>query len=535
MSTRKGSMHLWLGDEAVAQAAIDAGISGVYAYPGTPSTEITEYIQKSAEARALGIRSAWSCNEKTAMEEALGMSFAGKRAMACMKHVGLNVAADPFMNAAITGAHGGLVVVVADDPSMHSSQNEQDSRYFGVFAQIPFFEPANQQEAYDQVREAFDLSERWGVPVLVRLTTRLAHSRANVQRRVEQPRAQNPLAFHDDPRRFVLLPAIARRNYNELLKKIGAFEGAAEKSPYNTLEEGSDRSLGIVACGIAVNYLREAYGGEACPHPVLKLSQYPAPRKALARMLERCESVLVLEDGYPLVEDLMRGVNAREGSIRGRLDGTLPRAGELDPDIVAHALGHAAPHTHEVPADVVPRPPSLCAGCPHANTYDFLREAMADHPGGRVFSDIGCYTLGALPPYEAINSCVDMGASVTMAKGAAEAGVHPSVAVIGDSTFMHSGLTGLLDIVEDKTPMTLIIADNLTTGMTGGQPVPAAGRLEEIVKGLGVAPDHVHVLVPLPGNHKANVETLRREMDYKGPSVIISRRECVVTAKARKT
>ena len=535
MSNGKRHIYLWLGDEAVAQGAVDAGISGVYAYPGTPSTEITEYIQKSAEARTLGIRSAWSCNEKTAMEEALGMSFAGKRAMVCMKHVGLNVAADPFMNAAITGAHGGLVVVAADDPSMHSSQNEQDSRFFGAFAQIPFFEPSNQQEAYDQTREAFDLSERWGVPILIRLTTRLAHSRANVQRRVEKPRAQNPLAFHEDPRRFVLLPAIARRNYAELLKKTTTFQEAAEKSPHNVLEEGPDRSLGIVACGIAVNYIREAYGSEGCPHPLLKITQYPVPRQQLARMMERCESVLVLEDGYPFVEDLMRGVNAREGAIRGRLDGTLPRAGELDPDIVAQALGHPAPQSHETPTDVVARPPSLCAGCPHANTYDFLREAMADHPGGRVFSDIGCYTLGALPPYEAINSCVDMGASVTMAKGAAEAGVHPSVAVIGDSTFMHSGLTGLVDIVEERTPMTLIIADNLTTGMTGGQPVAASGRLEDIVKGLGVKPAHVHVIVPLPANHEANVKLLRREMDYKGPSVIISRRECVVTARAKKS
>jgi len=523
--------HLWLGDEAIAQAAIDAGLSGVFAYPGTPSTEITEYIQHSAEARRLGIRSTWSCNEKTAMEEALGMSFAGRRALVCMKHVGLNVAADPFINASITGANGGLVVLAADDPSMHSSQNEQDSRFFGSFAQIPYFEPSNQQEAYDIVRDAFDVSEKHGVPVLVRVTTRLAHSRAGVVRRVETPREQNPMKFPADARRYVLLPAIARRNYAELLVKTKTFEEESERSPYNVLEDGPDRSLGIVACGIAINYVREAFRGEPCPHPVLRIGQYPAPRGLLAKLLKTCKSVLVLEDGYPLVEDLLHGVRLEEPAIRGRLDGTVPRAGELDPNIVARALGRPFVSGANVPPEAVARPPTLCAGCPHSNMFDFLQEAIAGHPKARVFSDIGCYTLGALPPYEAINSCVDMGASITMAKGAAEAGVHPAIAVIGDSTFTHSGITGLLDVVEDRTPVTVIISDNLTTGMTGGQRSPACNRLEQIVMGVGVEKDHVHILDPRPARHKSNVELLRRELDYQGPSVIISRRECVRVLK----
>ncbi len=522
--------NLWLGDEAIAQAAIDAGLSGVFAYPGTPSTEITEYIQKSPEAQERGIRARWSCNEKTAMEAALGMSFAGKRALVCMKHVGLNVASDAFMNSAITGVNGGLVVVAADDPSMHSSQNEQDSRFYGAFAQIPFFEPSSQQEAYDIVLAAFDVSERHEVPILIRLTTRMAHSRADVVRHVERPREQNPVKCPSDSRRFVLLPAIARRNYAELLGKTRIFEEESEHSAFNVLEEGGDHSVGIIACGISANYVREVYGSKI-PHPMFRLVQYPLPRRRLAALMQACKAVIVFEDGYPFVEELLRGVGGAPCAVKGRLDGTLPRAGELDPQNVARALGLVSRPAVDVPPEIVPRPPMLCPGCPHADMFDDLREAIAGHPDARVFSDIGCYTLGALPPYEAIHSCVDMGASITMAKGAAEAGVHPAVAVIGDSTFTHSGITGLLDVVEDRTAVTVIISDNLTTGMTGGQNSPAAGRLEQICAGIGVEPTHLHIIKPLPSNHSSNVALLKQELEYKGPSVIISRRPCIQTGK----
>lgn len=528
------SVHLWLGDEAIAQAAIDAGISGVYAYPGTPSSEITGYIQESEETRKRGVRSNWCCNEKTAMEAALGMSFAGKRALVCMKHVGVNVAADPFINSAITGANGGLVLVAADDPSMHSSQNEQDSRFYGMFAQVPIYEPASQQEAYDVVLEAFDVSEKFSLPIMVRITTRLAHSRADVVRRCDTPRDMNPLRLPADPRRYVLLPAIARRNYAELLSKQPAIAEEAERSPLNLWEDASDRRLGIVACGIAWNYLNEVFGG-SCPHPRLKLVRYPAPRRRLAQLMESCEEVLVLEDGYPLVEDLMRGVGFAPCKVRGRLDGTLPRAGELDPNVVGRALGKIFSPGADVPPEVAPRPPQMCAGCSHIDVYKVLQEVLADFPQGRVFSDIGCYTLGALPPFEVIHSCVDMGASITMAKGAAEAGVRPSVAVIGDSTFMHSGLTGLVDVVEDKTPVKIVISDNLVTGMTGGQPTPAAGRLEQIVAGIGVDPAHIVLLEPLASKHADNVERFRAELAYEGPSVIIARRACIQSARRAKT
>ena len=243
--------QLLLGVEAIAQGAIDSGISGVYAYPGTPSTEITEYIQNSKEAIARNVHRAWAANEKTAMESALGMSYAGKRALVCMKHVGMNVAADCFMNAAITGANGGMVVVAADDPSMHSSQNEQDSRMYGKFALIPIMEPSNQQEAYEMTRYAFDLSEQMGTPVLLRITTRLAHSRAGVETR--EAKAENEMRLPEDKRQFVLLPAIAKKRYKLLLEKQAAFEEASDNSSFNQYIDGADKSMGIVACGIGYN------------------------------------------------------------------------------------------------------------------------------------------------------------------------------------------------------------------------------------------------------------------------------------------
>lgn len=520
-----------LGDEALAQGALDAGISGFYAYPGTPSTEIMEYAQRAPDAAARGVHRSWSANEKTAFEAALGMSYAGKRALVSMKHVGLNVAADPFMNAAMTGVNGGLLVVSADDPSMHSSQNEQDSRFYGRFALIPTLEPADQQEAYDLPRYAFDLSERYGIPVLVRITTRLAHSRAPVTRR--DAIAEHPLALPKDRMQFVLLPAAARRKYAALLGKQADFEAEAEQSFLNRYEDGPDKSLGIIACGIAYNYLKENY--RTCPYPVLKIGQYPLPRKLVARLFEDCAEILVLEEGMPVVEDMLRGFPLGADNVHGRLDGRLPRTGELNPGLVGKALGlPVAGSQFSVPDVVVGRPPQLCDGCPHGDTYRALKEALESYGDGRVFSDIGCYTLGALPPLDVGNACVDMGASITMAKGAADAGLIPTVAVIGDSTFSHSGITGLLDLVNAQSPVTVIIMDNETTGMTGGQNSAAQGHYEQIAVGIGVAPEHVRVITPLPKQHAQNVATIQEELAYEGVSVIISRRECIETAKRKR-
>ena len=518
---------LLLGDEAIAQGALDAGLSGVYAYPGTPSTEITEYIQHSKEARERGVHSNWSTNEKTAMESALGMSYAGKRAMSCMKHVGLNVAADGFVNAGITGANGGLLVVVADDPSMHSSQNEQDSRFYGKFAMVPVLEPANQQECYHAAQYGFDLSEKYGTPVMIRITTRLAHSRAGVE--CADPRPENELTLPADKRQFVLLPAIARRNYQSLLGKQAAFEEEAEASSLNSYEDADDKTLGIIACGIGYNYLMENYP-EGCPHPVLKIGQYPVPRAMVKRMLTSCTRVLILEEGAPMVEEQIRGLMDETYNISGRLDGVVPRAGELNPNIVAKALAMEVQPGMPQPELVQPRPPELCKGCPHIDSYNALNEALNELEPGRVFSDIGCYTLGALAPFHSINTCVDMGASITMAKGAADAGLFPAVAVIGDSTFTHSGMTGLLDAIIENTPITVMIVDNETTGMTGGQASAARGKLEDICKGLGIPEEHILVVEPIRKNHEQNVALIKQELFHRGVSVIIERRECIQTA-----
>jgi len=520
---------LLLGDEAIGQAALDAGLSGVYAYPGTPSTEITEYIQRSKEAAEHGVRSSWAANEKTAMEGALGMSYAGKRTMVCMKHVGLNVAADAFVNSAITGTNGGLIIVVADDPSMHSSQNEQDSRFYGDFAMIPIMEPRNQQEAYDMVYNGFEISEKYKIPVMIRITTRIAHSRADIA--LKTKKEQNKGSLPQDPRQFVLLPSIARKSYSKLVNMQAAFEEEAGKSEFNKYTEGSDKSKGIIAAGIANNYVDEVFGDDL-KYSILRVGQYPLPADMVKKIYNNCETLYIFEDGYPFIEKQLRGILGND-KIRGKLDGTVLRTGELNPDEVAYAFGIKEKFDESVSDIVTNRPPALCPGCGHTDVFKALNEVMADKGAGRVFSDIGCYTLAALPPLNAINSCVDMGASVTMAKGAADAGLEHTVAFIGDSTFTHSGMTGLLDCVIDKTPVTVIISDNSTTGMTGGQKSHAEGRLFDICLGLGVEEEHIRSFNPINKNHEEAVNIIRQEVEYEGVSVIIPQRECVRTLEKK--
>ena len=532
--------HLLLGDEAIAQGAIDAGLSGVYAYPGTPSTEITEYIQLSERRKGYEAKGRifcqWATNEKTAMEGALGMSYMGKRALVCMKHVGMNVCADAFMNAAITGVNGGLVVVAADDPSMHSSQNEQDSRFYAKFAMIPCLEPSNQQEAYDMMHYAFDLSESLRTPILLRVTTRMAHSRAVVET-IDTPRAQNTLAAPENTNHFILLPAFARKNYAELVEAQAYFVQTSDESQYNTYTKGSNPKKAIVTTGIAYNYLMEVMGErcEANGESILKITQYPLPEALIEQMVaDGAEEILVMEEGQPVVEELLRGLVPSTVAVKGRLTGDLPRMGELTPDSVRDALLPNSLITispKSVPELVVGRPPALCQGCGHRDMYAALNEVAAEHEGAKIFGDIGCYTLGALSPFHAIHACVEMGASITMAKGAADAGQFPSFAVIGDSTFTHSGMTGLLDCVNSKANVVVLISDNLTTGMTGGQDSAGTGKLEAICLGLGVEPDHVRVVVPLPKHMEEIKQVLREEVAYNGTSVVIARRECIQTLK----
>lgn len=516
------SKRLLLGDEAIALGAIHAGISGVYAYPGTPSTEITEFIQ----ANAPEVRSRWCTNEKTAMEAALGMSYAGKRALVCMKHVGMNVAADAFVNSAITGVNGGVVVLAADDPSMHSSQNEQDSRFYGKFAMIPILEPSSQQEAYDMMPYAFALSEELKLPILMRVVTRLAHSRACVE--TTTPIAQNALNPDSERTHWVLLPGNARRQYASLVEKQPQLLSSAESSPYNTSCYEQKAKLGVVACGIAYNYVLENKPAKLGV-PVLKISQYPIPESAIKELAAQCDSLLIAEDGQPLVEEQVKSLLGAYYPIKGRLTGDLPRMGELTPDSVGAALSLKQEQTFAPAKNIVARPPALCQGCGHRDVYDALNKVAKEYADARIFGDIGCYTLGALPPFRAIDSCVDMGASITMAKGAADAGVHPAIAVIGDSTFTHSGMTGLLDAINDKSNITVIISDNLTTAMTGGQDSAGTNKFEAICLGLGVEPEHLHVVTPLPKNMEEITRIIRQEIDYNGVSVIIPRRECIQT------
>ena len=514
--------RLLLGDEAVALGALHAGLSGVYSYPGTPSTEVTEFIQTHAPE----VRSRWCTNEKTAMEAALGMSYAGKRALVCMKHVGMNVCADAFVNSAITGVNGGIVVLAADDPSMHSSQNEQDSRFYAQFAMVPVFEPSDQQEAYDMIREAFALSEELKLPVVFRVVTRLAHSRAAVV--TGEQDAQNVLNPSTD-RGWILLPAIARRQYLKLIDKQPLMLAASEHTIHNSLEGAG--SKGVIACGIGYNYVKESGVQDIT---LLKVSQYPLPEAQVKALAARCDSILVVEDGQPVVEQGVKALLGAGFPVEGRLTGKLPRTGELTPDNVAAALGVSAVRSFGTAQNLAPRPPQLCPGCGHRDVYAALNKVAAEYPDARIFGDIGCYTLGALPPYSALASCVDMGASITMAKGAADAGVFPAIAVIGDSTFTHSGMTGLLDAVNDHSNITVIISDNLTTAMTGGQDSAGTSKFEAICLGLGVEPEHVRVVVPLPANMEEITRVIREEIEYDGVSVIIPRRECMQTLRRHK-
>jgi indolepyruvate ferredoxin oxidoreductase alpha subunit len=410
-----------LGDEAVALGAIHAGLSGAYSYPGTPATEILEFVEKETRGGPPvsegGVHHSWSANEKVAYEEALGMSYAGRRAMVSFKHVGLNVAADPYMNSAVTGVEGGFLVVSADDPGMHSSQNEQDSRVYASFALVPCFEPANGQEAYDMAREAFDASERFGLPVMMRLVTRLAHSRSGVA--LAEKRAPNPLQPTADTARWTLLPSNARKNYAALTRKQAELLAWSESSRWNQLRLGdAGGKVGYIASGVGLNYLLESFGpGEALP-PHLKVGCYPIPVALVSKLLDAVDTVVVIEDGYPFIESALRGLldRPRGKTVKGRLDGTLPRAGELNPDLVRKALGLPERPRQAAPdLKLAGRPPSLCDGCPHIDSYNAVKVILEAEPKARVFADIGCYTLGAYAPYNAAHSCVDMGASISMA------------------------------------------------------------------------------------------------------------------------
>lgn len=520
------------GNEAAAYAVLDAGVNAAYAYPGTPSTEIMERL--SSEHK----KAFWCANEKTAVEAALGVSFAGGRSFASMKHVGLNVAADPFMSAANLKINGGLVIVVADDPGMHSSQNEQDTRYYADFARLPCFEPSTVQEVYDMTRAGFGLSERQNKIVVVRMVTRLSHSKGRLKR---QSPETVPVKKSANSKEWNVVPAFGKLQWQRVLDNWPALEKETEKSPYNVVVALGERSrterIGVITTGLAREYYLEL--GKPLPH--LHISFYPLPGQKIKNFVSDLSEVYIIEEGYPYLERYLRGiVSPADLKIYGKLDGTFPLAGELNPDIIAKAFapqadGHfdsaqcpGLPKLENIPV----RPPQLCQGCPHSGSFEFIKEAVE---GTDVIlnADIGCYALGSLPPYSLPLTLVDMGASVAMAKGAADLG-KKALAIIGDSTFLHSGVTGLMDCVAANAPVTIIILDNYTTAMTGGQPqLLPSQRLAEIVKAVGVLPENLYELKPLAAEHKHNVEVLKKCLNTPAVSVIITRRECIETLRKR--
>jgi indolepyruvate ferredoxin oxidoreductase alpha subunit len=519
---------LALGVEAVAYAAFDAGIKAVFGYPGTPSTEGFERAEALIRAEGTDRKAHWAANEKVAYEFGLGVSYAGHRALVTMKHVGLNVAMDAFVNSAMTGVQGGSVVLVADDPGMHSSQNEQDSRYLADFANVPCLEPATVQEAYDYTYQAYALSEQLKVPVMLRLVTRVAHCRGPIARRPRLPVSSVGPPQEEDSRGWVLLPRNARRQYQKLRDKIPEMRHHMEA--YNRLMPGHTR-MGVVVAGLG-RALFEEFGREA-PHLVnavrLEISGYPISQNLFDIFLSHCDHIFVFEESYPYIEDQLRNL-AVHTRIRGRRDGTISLTGELSPREMRSALG-LGQHVGKTPVafSIPPRPPRFCDGCGHVDAYAALKEALirVGVPDTRVFGDIGCYAMGAGEPLDAMHTCVEMGASLGMALGAAFAGLTPAVAVIGDSTFIHSGLPGLTSLAKAQANVTLLVLDNRTVAMTGQQAVETVDMVEQIAVGLGMNSSQVHTIVPLPQRHADNVAVIEAALQHDGPSVIICRRECV--------
>ncbi len=515
---------LMSGNEAIARGAYEAGVSCGMGYPGTPSTEILENFVKYP-----GVYAEWSTNEKVALEAATGVSLAGARALVTMKHVGLNVALDAFMTLAYTGINAGLVVVSADDPDMHSSQNEQDNRVLGRFAGVPMIEPASSQEAKDFIIQAFDISEKFGLPVLFGITTRTAHSKSVVEVESECTPAKIKKPLDIPWEKYVMMPMNARKRRQELLKKQALLAGFAEKAALNTIEPGS-KDMGIITSGIAYQYVKEIFPDKS----IFKLGLLnPLAIGRIKKFAKKVKKLYVVEELEPFIEDQLKAAGIK---VRGK--DIIPVFGELNPDIVSEAFKpkHKIKDIEET--NIPSRPPVLCPGCPHRGVFYALSKL-----GVIVTGDIGCYTLGALPPLSAMNTCIDMGAAINHAFGIEKAGepYDKVAAVIGDSTFIHSGITGIVNLVYNKGNTLVIILDNRTTAMTGTQPHPGAGPtlqgvettnidMEKLVIALGVK----QVAVIDPYNLKLTENVIKDFIGKTGPKVIIARRECVLIDKRKQ-
>lgn len=509
---------LLIGNEAVARGFYEAGLRVASSYPGTPSTEVTEFIAKYDE-----IYSEWAPNEKVAMEVALGASISGARSFCAMKHVGLNVAADPLFTASYTGVNAGMVIVVADDPGMHSSQNEQDSRHYAKASKTMMLEPSDSQECYDYAKLALELSERFDTPVILRLTTRVAHSRSLVD--IAEREERELLPYTKDPMKNVMMPGMAIKKHVIVENRILKQTEWAETADINTVEY-NDKKIGVICAGITYQYAKEALGDKAS---YLKLGcVYPLPVELIKNFAAECDKVYVLEQLDPYIEEHCKanGIN-----VIGKEAFTLQ--GEYSQKLISKVILGEEKENYTADVNVPARPPVLCAGCPHRGLYYALKKL-----GVYVSGDIGCYTLGALKPLGMLDTCICMGASVSALHGrnkADSANAKKSVAVIGDSTFMHSGVTGLIDIAYNQSNSTVIILDNSITGMTGHQDNPTTGKtikgdpttavsLEMLAKAVGI--DRVRVVDPY--NLKECEDVIREELEADEPSVVISRRPCAL-------
>jgi len=513
--------QLLSGNEAIARGAYEAGVKVAASYPGTPATEILESL-----ATYEGIHAQWSPNEKVALDVAFGAALGGVRALASMKHVGLNVAADSLFTIAYTGATAGLVVVSADDPGMHSSQNEQDNRHYARAAKVPMLEPADSQEAKDFVIEAFHISEEFDTPVLLRTTTRISHGKSPV--RLGRRRQPRPRSFERQTRKYVMIPGHARGRHVVVEERLERLRQLSNTIPLNRIEMG-DPDLGIIAAGAAYQYAREARPGAS----FLKLGMsYPLPDELIRDFAARVRRVFIIEELDPFLEEQVAALGIK---VRGKPRSM--RLGELDAAAVAAALGDKPPAPEPI-TDLPARPPVLCPGCPHAGVFYVLRKLKAV-----VAGDIGCYTLSVLPPLEAMDTCICMGAAIGNAAGlerafAVAGDQRPVVGTLGDSTFVHAGIAPLIDLVYNQGCATIVILDNGTTAMTGRQDHPATGRtargerthqldLEALCRACGV--DDVAVVDPY--NLEVLEQALKRAIAARHPSVVITRHECVLLTR----
>jgi indolepyruvate ferredoxin oxidoreductase, alpha subunit len=521
--------HLLSGNEALARGVWEAGVNVATAYPGTPSTEILENLALYPD-----IHAQWSVNEKVSLEVAIGACVVGSRAFCAMKHVGVNVASDALMSQTLAGVNGGLVIAVADDVGLSSSQNEQDTRFWGRFAHLPILEPSDSQEAYEMAIRAFDLSEKFGVPVIIRLTTRVCHVKGIVT--VGERQVYEHKGFMDNPAKWVMVPNNAKNLLHAQGERDKILKAYVNECDLNRIEDGADKRIGFVTSGPAYLHVKEAFPDA----PVFKMGfSCPVPVEKIRSFAVGVEKLIVVEETEPLVETELRAAGI---AVYGK--DILPRTGELSPLIiegpVRKLLGETVQEAEDSSLPVFPRPPTMCVACPHLSPYYCLSKI---HNKVRIAGDIGCYTLGAGHPWKALDTTTCMGASISMALGmtlgaSEEDKDKPVIAVIGDSTFLHMGLQPLLDVIYNQGNVTIMLLDNRATGMTGGQEHAGTGfdingkeapraNFEKIVEAIGVNPDRIRRVNPyeMPTMFKI----IKEEIKQNEPSVIITNQPCVLT------